>query len=76
MPRPSSGTVTVVDLFCGPGGLSTGFAQACEELDLDMELVAINHDETAIETHQAIDLLHAVNGVESRHGISGRAKRP
>jgi len=41
----------VADLFCGAGGTSTGVAQACKELDLAVELLAINHWETAIATH-------------------------
>lgn len=45
-------TVTAVDLFCGAGGISTGLALACEDLDRDVDLVAVNHWTTAIETHQ------------------------
>jgi DNA (cytosine-5)-methyltransferase 1 len=41
----------VADLFCGAGGTSTGVALACKELDLAVELLAINHWETAIATH-------------------------
>jgi DNA (cytosine-5)-methyltransferase 1 len=44
--------ITIVDLFCGGGGLSTAAAEACEDLDHDVELVAVNHDATAIETHE------------------------
>jgi DNA (cytosine-5)-methyltransferase 1 len=47
-----SSLVRAVDLFCGAGGLSTGLALACEELDREVELVAVNHWTTAIETHQ------------------------
>lgn len=43
----------VADLFCGAGGTSTGVAQACKELDLAVELLAINHWDTAIATHTA-----------------------
>jgi len=45
-------TVTAVDLFCGGGGLSTALAEACEDLDRDVELVAVNHWGKAIETHK------------------------
>jgi DNA (cytosine-5)-methyltransferase 1 len=49
--------VTVIDLFAGAGGLSTGIASACEDLDLtpgrDLELHAVNHWEPAIATHEA-----------------------
>lgn len=41
------------DLFCGAGGASTGFIRACELLGLDYELLAINHWQTAIDTHSA-----------------------
>ncbi|UTF56033.1 DNA cytosine methyltransferase [Natronosalvus rutilus] len=44
--------VTAVDLFCGAGGLSTGLALACEGLGREVDLVAVNHWTTAIETHQ------------------------
>lgn len=51
-----SDTLTVVDLFAGAGGLSTGIAKACEDLGLtpgeDLELQAVNHDEHAIATHE------------------------
>lgn len=53
----SDDPVVIVDLFAGAGGLSTGIAQACEQdlgldLDTEVELHAINHDATAIETHR------------------------
>lgn len=42
----------VADLFCGAGGTSTGVAQACRDLGLAVELLAINHWGRAIETHK------------------------
>ncbi|MFP8891872.1 DNA cytosine methyltransferase (plasmid) [Natrialbaceae archaeon A-CW2] len=49
-------SLTIVDLFCGAGGFSTGVAKACEDLALepgvDVELHAINHWDPAIETHR------------------------
>lgn len=50
--RRRDDTVRAVDLFCGAGGLSWGLAQACENLDRDVELAAVNHWERAIETHE------------------------
>lgn len=47
-----SDTITAVDLFCGGGGFSTGLALACEDLDRDADLIAVNHWTKAIETHQ------------------------
>lgn len=47
----ASEPIVAVDLFCGGGGLSTALAEACEALNRPVELYAINHDTTAIETH-------------------------
>ena len=46
-------TFLVVDLFCGAGGSSTGAQKAIAEIGGAMDLVAINHWPTAIETHTA-----------------------
>jgi DNA (cytosine-5)-methyltransferase 1 len=44
---------SVVDLFCGAGGISTGLAVACDELRLAKPaLVAVNHWSVAVETHK------------------------
>ena len=48
MPRP---TYLVADLFCGAGGTSTGASRAIAAIGGRMELVAVNHWETAIATH-------------------------
>lgn len=45
--------IVCVDLFCGAGGASAGLIDAATELGLEVELVAINHWPTAIETHSA-----------------------
>ncbi|GAA0305595.1 DNA cytosine methyltransferase [Halarchaeum salinum] len=47
-----SDRIQAVDLFCGGGGFSTGLALACEDLGHDVDLVAVNHWTTAIETHE------------------------
>lgn len=44
--------VTSVDLFCGAGGTSTGLAEACKELKVGVELIAVNHWTIAVETHK------------------------
>lgn len=47
MPR----VIHAADLFCGAGGTSTGLAQAAERLGVRLELLAVNHWATAVETH-------------------------
>lgn len=39
------------DLFCGAGGTSTGILQAVESLGARMDLLAVNHWTTAVNTH-------------------------
>lgn len=41
----------VVDLFCGAGGESQGIHWATEKANLDIEMFAVNHWQTAIDTH-------------------------
>jgi DNA (cytosine-5)-methyltransferase 1 len=48
----NSRVVRICDLFCGAGGLSAGVALACEALGYEVELVAVNHDTVAVETHK------------------------
>jgi len=44
---------SVVDLFCGAGGISTGLAIACDQLNMVRPaLVAVNHWSVAVETHK------------------------
>lgn len=50
--RRRDDTVRAVDLFCGAGGISFGLALACEQLNRDVKLIAINHWSTAIDTHR------------------------
>ena len=45
-------SIKAVDLFCGAGGTSTGLAHACRHLDRRLDLLAINHWDLAIATHQ------------------------
>src|SRR5262245_50852658 len=72
MPR----TVRAADLFCGGGGSSTGLFQACAEEGARCDLLAINHDETAIETHsanhpQAKHLCESLDSVDPRKAVPG-----
>jgi len=52
--------VLVADLFCGAGGSSTGARRALASLGFQMNLVAVNHWNIAIETHSR-------NHPEARH---------
>lgn len=45
--------IHAADLFCGAGGTSTGLAMACRAAGLDVELLAINHWDVAIDSHTA-----------------------
>lgn len=42
----------VADLFCGAGGTSTGATKAIESIGGNIELVAVNHNPVAVETHK------------------------
>jgi DNA (cytosine-5)-methyltransferase 1 len=72
--------VTSVDLFCGAGGTSTGLAEACRELKMDVELIAVNHWTVAVETHKknhpwATHYCEAIERINPRKVIpSGRLK--
>jgi DNA (cytosine-5)-methyltransferase 1 len=42
-----------VDMFCGGGGSSGGLIEAAKELGFEIELLAINHWDLAVQTHAA-----------------------
>jgi DNA (cytosine-5)-methyltransferase 1 len=44
--------IRAVDLFCGAGGTLEGLSQACDDLGVELQVTAVNHWETAIETHK------------------------
>lgn len=46
-------TIHAADLFCGAGGTSSGLLDACQDLGLKLNLLAINHWAVAIKTHSA-----------------------
>ncbi len=48
-----SKTIYAADLFCGAGGTSTGLSQACEAAGVTLDLTAVNHWPTAVQTHAA-----------------------
>ena len=43
--------IRAVDLFCGAGGTSSGLVRACKDLGVKLQLVAVNHNPIAIDTH-------------------------
>ena len=51
--KRSGKVIKFLDLYCGAGGYSTGFAEAMRELGLEYYEVAVNHWNRAIETMQA-----------------------
>lgn len=71
-----SPVVRAADLFAGAGGASTGLLRACRELGLDVELLAINHWQVAVETHtinhpQVRHLCESVERVDPRAAVPG-----
>lgn len=60
-----SRTVDAVDLFCGAGAASEAYERVCRELGLDTSLIAINHWQTAIDTHDS-------NHPEGTRVVTGR----
>lgn len=44
-------TIYAADLFCGAGGTSQGLLMAANALHADLELLAINHWQVAVDTH-------------------------
>lgn len=54
--------ILVADLLCGAGGSSTGCERALSALGLEMELVCVNHWQTAIDTHK-------LNHPQARHVV-------
>ncbi|WP_291981971.1 DNA cytosine methyltransferase [Luteitalea sp.] len=55
-----SAIIRAADLFCGAGGSSTGLRRVADALGARLDLTAVNHWPTAVETH-------AANHPEARH---------
>jgi DNA (cytosine-5)-methyltransferase 1 len=69
-------TVKGADLFCGAGGTSSGLVKACLKLKANLELIAVNHWNIAISTHQANHpyakhLCESVDNVDPRKLVPG-----
>ncbi len=65
MPR----TITAADLFCGAGGTSTGILQATQQMKTRLDLLAVNHWPTAVNTH-TLNHPHVRHLCESLENIS------
>jgi DNA (cytosine-5)-methyltransferase 1 len=66
--------INVVDLFCGAGGTSTGAYSAASKRGLTLDLTAINHWQTAVDTHTAnhpgaTHLCVNIDNLNPRHAI-------
>ncbi len=59
--------IIAADLFCGAGGESTGLLEACADLGRDIDLLAVNHWEIAIQTHKAnhINVNHKCESIQA-----------
>jgi len=70
----------LVDLFCGAGGTSTGMLQAARRLRRCVKLTAVNHWDTAINSHSlnhpsVTHLCQTVESIWPRNVIPGRYLR-
>lgn len=69
-------TLFAADLFCGAGGASTGLVRACDALGVKLNLLAINHWPTAVQTHllnhpNVRHMCEAVERVDPRKEVPG-----
>jgi DNA (cytosine-5)-methyltransferase 1 len=68
--------IQAADLFCGAGGTSTGLAQAAALVGRPVDLLAVNHWPTAVETHQknhpwARHMCESLESVKPRDVVPG-----
>lgn len=68
--------IRAADLFCGAGGTSSGLAEACSRAGLDLDLLAVNHWQIAVDTHsrnhpRAKHLCTTLDGVSPLDHIPG-----
>lgn len=69
-------TLYAADLFCGAGGASTGLVRACDALGVKLNLLAINHWPTAVQTHllnhpNVRHMCEAVERIDPRKEVPG-----
>jgi len=66
--------IEAADLFCGAGGTSAGLYDAADDIGRNVNLLAINHWNIAIETHTqthklANHLCESLDNVNPRHVV-------
>ena len=71
-----SSTKFAADLFCGAGGTTSGLLSAARELNLTIDLLAINHWNIAIDTHTqnhpgVRHLCESLDNVDPRKAVPG-----
>lgn len=69
--------IKAVDLYCGAGGTSSGLVLACNEAGVEVDLIAINHWNVAIDTHsrnhpKAKHLCTSLDNLNPREVVPGR----
>jgi site-specific DNA-cytosine methylase len=69
-------TIKAADLFCGAGGASTGLMRAAAALGVKVDLLAVNHWPTAVETHSlnhpgVRHLCEEVDKINPREAVPG-----
>lgn len=69
-------TIYAADLFAGAGGATLGLVNATERLGYGLELVAVNHWDVAVETHQTnfpahVHFCQAVDAVHPLEAVPG-----
>jgi DNA (cytosine-5)-methyltransferase 1 len=65
-------TIKAADLFCGAGGTSAGLVEAAHDEGFSMDLTAVNHWPTAVETH-ALNHPHAKHLCAALDSINPRS---
>jgi DNA (cytosine-5)-methyltransferase 1 len=68
--------IKAADHYCGGGGTSTGLVEACKELGIEVDLLAINHWQVAIDTHTkahpwARHMCNSLTAIKPREAIPG-----
>ncbi len=73
----SARIIRAADLFCGAGGSSTGLQRVAAALGARLDLTAVNHWPTAVETHaanhpEARHVCESLDGIDARKVTGGK----